>query len=1630
MTRVENKINLTLDSELNHLLPPLLSPSNQHRFITRTLKHTKNVFDASFCWISVWVDGSLVFKSSGSSLKHKRLITSKQLPKLPPRLLREIYPLMYSSRSESAGNNEIIFRFFREQKFGRFMGVPLMSVKRLMGTLNLVRENKSPAFTPGELNQLTLLGNLLSLIMCQWAKEKSQEFLEATFDSLPQPVIIKDQMHRWVAINQALSDLMGYPQSQILGKSEYDLLPPAQADFFRKKDEEAFRTGKIVDISERSVTDRKGTIHNVQAKRAPLRDPSGRITHLVEIMEDTTESKRTERELIKKERIARERALLLNDLRTLFIKDQVLNRACKTIRDSGLFQRAVMTIHDNTRQIIHLGQVGLPPKLIQRAQQAPPLERNQISRIMQKRFRISDSFFVPVEAGIDFSRNRRYIPQKKHSPPGDWQAGDELFVPLRDFSGKVMGYLSVDTPADGCRPDIKKVQSLEMLAEAAASRIRELDAQKALQTSEDKLKAMFDSVADGITVTDLNGKITQSNHSAILMFGYKDKTEVIGRNVFEFIHPRDLKIAKERFSKIAKSGAIASVQYTCLKKDGSEFPVELSAAAIRNVRGTPTNLVGILKDITGRKKAEEELFQSQARYKALIEQIPAHTYTASVDKISASLYISPQVEKLIGYTQGDFRRDPDLWRKRLHPADKKRVLSELRHSHATGKPFISEYRMIHRNGNTVWVRDEAMLVLDQKGKPLVLQGVMTNITDRKSAEEERHKSEEKYRLVVENANEAIVVAQEGYLKFVNPKMIEILGYPEKELLSQPFTKFIHPADRKMVVERHWKRIKGEEVPSIYDFRVITRKGDVKWLEINAVTINWGNQPATLNFLTDITKRKQDEQLKSKYQEQKMLFELTQALSTAGDLNQLLKIATKKVVELMGIERSSIVLVNPDDRSATFNTLYAKKGKANSKLMDYTFKSDIYIQLRKLILRKPFVSNDTSLLPHGSFLRDFFKQLGIKSNLSVSLISRDKFLGCINIATKEKHHTFSPAEIRLLQMIANTIAVIIENYKFLEDLKSQSRLLDAQLKEQKMLFELTQALSFATDIKQLKKISVQTVAKLMHAERVGMGIITAKGDSFNVSDLLIRGKPGHPYSLSLIKPMFVDQIKDLMRRKQPTIVNDTSIYPPGSLEREIISKRGIKSAVGVPLTSHGKVFGFLAVSHLSRVHHYSPEEVQLLQTISNPIGMAIENRLLVENLQTQTVNLKKQTQEKDILLKISQALSQTMDIDGVANTASEVVGKTLGIDRCSIILLTEDGRQVEIRGIFSQYGTGAKKLIGKRYPIETEPHWRNIIARKKALVVNDISASGLGGIIKEHHLKEGLKSLLVTGMFFGTKLIGVLALSSLSRSRSFSRDEIQLSQTIASQIAVALENARLMQMVRVHTHELKELSFQLMQAQEIERKRISQEMHDHVGQMLQAIKMNLDQIKRKLTSEPQMLEETENWFIDTEELLSLTIDDIRKLIFDLRPSILDDFGLYSALKSYLDGYSRRSDIKVTIKGKEEKERFPLKVEENLYRIIQESLNNVVKHANATEVGISLYKKHSAVILSVKDNGVGFDPLKLSSSAHPGTGISGMRERANLLGGSFEVISKPGKGTRINVKIPLTEVKYEEGQIIDR
>ncbi len=218
-------------------------------------------------------------------------------------------------------------------------------------------------------------------------------------------------------------------------------------------------------------------------------------------------------------------------------------------------------------------------------------------------------------------------------------------------------------------------------------------------------------------------------------------------------------------------------------------------------------------------------------------------------------------------------------------------------------------------------------------------------------------------------------------------------------------------------------------------------------------------------------------------------------------------------------------------------------------------------------------------------------------------------------------------------------------------------------------------------------------------------------------------------------------------------------------------------------------------------------------------------------------------------------------------------------------------------------------------------------------------------------------------------------------------------------------------------ELRHLYSRLISAQEEERKRISMELHDEMGQALTSILINLSAIHKGMASQtpPRVKERLAEARLQAEK----TLDQMRDLSLRLWPSLLDDLGLVPALRWYVNGYTRRLDIEVQLSTVGLEDRLSPEVEVVLYRIVQEALTNIAKHAGAGRVWIRLERTNKGVTASIEDDGRGFDEKKALGprAAEAGVGIMGIRERVASLGGTLRIESSPGHGTRLSVKIPL-------------
>jgi len=226
------------------------------------------------------------------------------------------------------------------------------------------------------------------------------------------------------------------------------------------------------------------------------------------------------------------------------------------------------------------------------------------------------------------------------------------------------------------------------------------------------------------------------------------------------------------------------------------------------------------------------------------------------------MIVNPALAKMCGYSSPEEMVDSitDIARQYYVDAEDRKTFKNT----IDADGFISDFEHATRrkDGSILWASTSARAVRDDQGNLLFYEGVHVDITRRKQAESALKESEEHYRSLFENATEAIFVAQDGRIALLNPAMTSVVGYAADEvdeLKLKPFAEFIHPEDQGMVIDRHFRRLNGEEFPGSYSFRILHKDKSIRWVELSTVLIAWNNKPGTLNFMSDITQAKQAEE---------------------------------------------------------------------------------------------------------------------------------------------------------------------------------------------------------------------------------------------------------------------------------------------------------------------------------------------------------------------------------------------------------------------------------------------------------------------------------------------------------------------------------------------------------------------------------------------------------------------------------------------------------------------------------------------------------------------------------------------------------------------------------------------------
>jgi signal transduction histidine kinase len=532
-----------------------------------------------------------------------------------------------------------------------------------------------------------------------------------------------------------------------------------------------------------------------------------------------------------------------------------------------------------------------------------------------------------------------------------------------------------------------------------------------------------------------------------------------------------------------------------------------------------------------------------------------------------------------------------------------------------------------------------------------------------------------------------------------------------------------------------------------------------------------------------------------------------------------------------------------------------------------------------------------------------------------------------------------------------------------------------------LIEAGIALSSELSLDAVLQKLVETAAALTGAKYAALGVLDPTGS--RLERFLTTGIDAQTHAAIGDLPTGRGILGVLIRDASPLRLHDLSEdprsvgFPPGHPP--------MRSFLGVPVALRGIAYGNLYLTE-KEGGDFGEEDEETVTLLASQAAVAIENARLYESATRWSTQL-------ESLNEVAVALVSELELGPLLHIVANRLRTLISADSVHIALPHADGLRIEAAA-----GPGAENVVG--LPIPERSKTMRVLERKQSERIDSVIDDP--EIDQETARRLQMRTALYVPLVLRGEAIGVItAQDKEGADPRFSAEDVRLAEVFAQRATVAVDLSR-----RVARDALR----RVVSAQEQERRRLARELHDETGQALTSILLGL-----RTVEEAGGEEEVRAAVAEVRELVRSTLQDVRRLAVELRPKALDDFGLVAALERLTESFTEQTGIAVGFESLLPAARLTPEIETALYRIVQESLTNIVKHAQAHSVSIVLGRKRDTVSVIVEDDGVGFDPDRPREG---GLGLIGMRERVSLIGGRLTIESRPGAGTTFVAEVPVS------------
>lgn len=847
-----------------------------------------------------------------------------------------------------------------------------------------------------------------------------------------------------------------------------------------------------------------------------------------------------------------------------------------------------------------------------------------------------------------------------------------------------------------------------------------------------------------------------------------------------------------------------------------------------------------------------------------------------------------------------------------------------------------------------------------------------DITGRKQAEKALRQSEEKYRRLIENVNDLVceVDAQAKY-QFVNSQYEQVLGYAPEELLGRYARELIHPDDLRLSAPSFKNLVDAKSV-SRNEWRFRHKNGEWRWFDCAAQT--YEKSPDELRVVVisrDITERKQAEIERERLLEENS--RQRRLLETIFD-------AVPDGIAVMVGREFAFQLTNPAYRALTPQPEVDPVGKCYEDVWN---DPDAHHRLNNLqqVLNtgEPIdVEGQKRLYPNGRLRYFSFHARRLPWNAEYA-------------ALMVLHETTAAEEARL-----RADAAAQEAQRLAEELELRVH------ERTQELAQTNEELRVEIDERKLVENQLQLQMTAVRAAANGIVITDRQGNiqwcnpAFtHITDysaeevsgqnlrILSSGQHNVEFYQQLWATILAGEIwrgEITNRRKDGRLyIEEQTIAPVLNEQREITHFVAVKQDITERKQAE------------DRLERYNQDLLALSKAER-------DQRQLAETLTA--ANL---------------ALTQSLNLGTVLETLLEYVGWLVPYDSANVMLLEAESRlAVRVTRGYERW-TNAELVRAITFDTQTAPLLNALLTTRRSCLVPDtrIEPGWQTPPGVEH-----VRSWLGVPLMAGGNVIGIYSLDK-TEPGFFTTEHVRMAEMLAGQAAVAIQNAWLFEQVRSGRERLQSLSRRLVEVQEAERHYVARELHDEAGQALTSLLFRLGQLEQQ-TNEPRQADQV----TELKQMTNGVLESLHRLAMDLRPASLDHLGLVPALSQYVKAIGDRYGLIAQFKAVGfEGKRLPAEAETALYRIVQEALTNIVRHARATRADVLLERRGDRVVVVVEDNGHGFDADVARFAQQGHLGLVGMQERAEMLGGSLVIESLTGAGTTIVVEVPYDNSHFD-------